>query len=1015
MKQFLQVKFSKTLVFFSLSFLFLNTTVFSQNFVWAKSWGASTYESFYAQVVDGGNNIIGVGTFSGTIDFDPGPGVTNLTSTAGGDDIFIVKLTSAGTFVWAKRIGTTTDEYATDVTVDNANNIYIVGAYRGTVDFDPGAGTVNLTSAGNQDCFMLKLTSAGNYVWAKSMGGVSNDNVSAIDIDAANTALYVTGTFTGTADFNPGAGTNTLVVHGSQDAFVGKYDLNGNYVWAVSLGGASTDYGYDLAVNSTGSIVYCTGVFYGSNVNLTPGCSCTTYTSAGQGDVYVVKLVTSSGGYNSLGIIGGNSYDNCQSIELDAADNVYLSGQFSTLCDFDPGAGINTLATMGSSDAYVCKWTWPASTPVFQWVKHIGGLNTQSAPGMTLDPLGNIYVTGQFDDVVDFDPSSTSSYTMQALGLNQDIYVLKWDNNANFIWAKSFGSNNTGDSSSDIDLDSQGNVYTIGSYFGSVDFDPGAGTFSITSVGATDVFMQKLSCTLPASVTTTASNYTICAGTATSTPIALTSTLVQAGTTYGWGVVGATGVTFAPTTGTTTTMSFTPSTTFSVIVTATNACGTSSTIVNKITVNPLPTVGATASPTAVCSGSLLTLNGTGASTYTWSSSVTNNVAFTPTGSAVYTVTGTDVNGCVKSGTISVNSISNPIVAINGTSLICLNKPQTLTASGATSYTWMPGSVVNTTISVTPTVNSTYTVNGTGANGCGNFATFAVNLVTPPTPNICQVTVDSLGVNNEIYWEKTLYPSADSFIVYREVSSNVYKRIAALHKSLFSMYVDTNRTIGPANGDPNLSYYKYKLQLRDSCGNYSALSLYHETIFVQDQQTGNFNWSLYVIESSSAPVSNYNLKRRDLATGTETLVTSTTGGLATDPQYALVYSNNVKWFVDAVGFNCNPTAKVALFKTKTKSNQSNDRHAIGIAEYGLSGAVRVYPNPATDVLNLDMNSLPKEETSVEITNALGQVVYQTKSWNQHLVINTQTLYGGVYFVNIKQENRVIAVKKVVIEK
>ena len=123
MKQSLQVKFSKTLVLFELCFFFFNSSVFSQNFVWAKSWGASTYESFYAQTVDGGNNIIGVGTFSGTIDFDPGIGVANLTSTAGGDDIFIVKLTSAGTFVWARRIGTTTDEYATDITVDNSNNL----------------------------------------------------------------------------------------------------------------------------------------------------------------------------------------------------------------------------------------------------------------------------------------------------------------------------------------------------------------------------------------------------------------------------------------------------------------------------------------------------------------------------------------------------------------------------------------------------------------------------------------------------------------------------------------------------------------------------------------------------------------------------------------------------------------------------------------------------------------------------------------------------------------------------
>lgn len=1010
MKKSLLTKFTTIILVFA-GLLFISSPMLSQNFVWAKSFGGVTYDDWRAVKIDAAGNVIAVGSFSGTVDFDPGAGVFNMTSVAGGDDIFVMKLTSAGALVWAKKVGSAADEVASDVITDAANNIYVVGSFNGTVDFDPGAGVTNLVSAGNSDCYMWKLNSAGNFVWAKSMGGAAADWASAVTLDPAEANLYVTGTFTGTADFNPSAATNTLVVHGAQDAFVAKYDINGNYGWAVSLGGTLGDYGSDVAVNAAGTIVYCTGTFYGSNVNLTPGCSCATYTSQGQGDVYVVKLVTSSGGYNSLGVIGGNSYDGNSQIQLDASDNVYLSGQFSTLCDFDPGPGINTLASLGSSDGYICKWS---PTLTYQWVKQIGGLNTQSVPGMVLDPLGNIYATGQFDDIVDFD-AGAGTYTLQANGSNQDCFVLKWDNNANFVWAKSFGSNNIGDYGSGIDLDIQGNVYSIGTFWSSVDFDPGPGTYSLTSNGQTDGYIQKLGCTLPAGVSTTNSNYTLCANTATSSPLTITSASVEAGTTYGWSVVGASGVVFSPTTGTTTTMSFTSSTTFSVIITATNACGTSTNSVNKITVNPLPTVGGVASPTAVCSGSLLTLNGTGASSYTWSSGVTNNVAFTPTGTAVYTVTGTNSNGCVNSGTISVSSIPDPTINISGNNLVCLNKANTLTANGAVTYTWMPGSATGTSISVSPTVNTTYTVTGTAANGCNNAGTFVLTLVTPPTPDICQVTVDSLGVNNEIYWDKASYPSADSFIVYREVSTNIYKRIAAQHKSVFSMYTDTNRTIGPANGDPNLTYYRYKIQLRDSCGNYSSLSKWHETIYVQDQQNGNFNWSQYAIELSTTPISNYNLKRRDLSTGTETLVTSTTGGSAGDPQYSLVWPNNLKWFVDAIGFNCNPTAKLYLVKTKTKSNQSNDKHAIGIKEYGFSSFVKTYPNPAKDVLNIDMNALSKEETTVEIMNAVGQVVYSTKSWNQHLVISTAVISNGVYIVNIKQNGGTVAIKKVVIEK
>ncbi|MBK7667486.1 MAG: T9SS type A sorting domain-containing protein [Sphingobacteriaceae bacterium] len=547
--------------------------------------------------------------------------------------------------------------------------------------------------------------------------------------------------------------------------------------------------------------------------------------------------------------------------------------------------------------------------------------------------------------------------------------------------------------------------------------DPGAGVFNMTTVSplATDAFVHKLSCTLPASVSTTASNFTICAGTPTSVPITITASSVQPVTNYGWSVVGASGVTFGPTTGTNVTMSFTGTTSFSIIVTATNACGTTTSYVNNAFVNPKPTIIGIASPTAVCSGSLLTLSGSGANTYTWSSGVSNTVPFTPTTSATYTVMGTALTSCTNTATITVNQAPNPTVTVSGKNVICLNKPQTLTGAGASTYTWFPGGITGTTITATPTVSTVYTINATSLNGCNGGGSFTVNIVQPPTPNICQVTTDSLGFNNEIYWDKTLYPSADSFIVFRETSLNNYKRIAALHKSVYSMYVDTNRSIGPANGNPNLTYYKYKMQIRDTCGNLSAMSKWHETIFIQDQLNGNFNWNSYGIELSVPPITLYNVKRRMVSTGTETLIASTVGNLANDPFYASFWPLNVKWFVDAVGFNCNATAKVLVLKTKTKSNQSNDKLALGITNYALANNVHIYPNPANDLLNIDLNGLSKTETNIEILNTLGQVVYETKALNQHLVVNTTDLAGGVYIVNIKQNNNVIAVKKVVIDR
>jgi hypothetical protein len=1002
-----------------LAFIIFNSgNYFSQNFVWVKTFGGPTYDDWRATSIDAGGNVIAVGSFSGTVDFDPGVGVTNLTSIAGGDDIFVMKLTSAGALVWARRIGTTTDEGAYDVICDGANNVYVTGSYRGTVDFDPGAGTNNLASAGNQDCFLLKLNSFGNFVWARSMGGTLDDYGSAIEIDAASANLYLTGTYNGTADFNPSAAVNNLISYGAQDAWVGKYDVNGNYAWAVHLGGTAGDYGYDLKVGASNNYVYCIGNFAGTSVTLTPGCSCPTYSSQGgtNSDIYCVKLTCSGGGYNSLGLIGGPGSEFGVGITLDAAENIYMCGQFSMACDMDPGFGTVNLASAGSADGFVVKLS---STFVHQWSNKWGSTSSDACTELDIDPLGNLYITGNYNGTVDFDPG-VGTYTLAANGANSDCYVMKLNNGGNFVWAKDWGATGLGDYASDIDIDAQGNVYSIGTFWSTVDFDPGAAVTNSTSIGQTDGYIHKLSCTLPATVATTLSNYTLCANTITTTPIVLTATLVEPGTTYGWSVVGATGVGFAPTTGTATTMSYTSSTTFSIIVTATNACGTTTTSVNKVTVNALPTLSTSASPTAVCSGSLLTLTASGANTYTWSNSVTNATPFIPSVSQTYTVLATNSNGCVGTKTINVGIVSNPVISVTGNNLVCLNKPNTLTGSGAVTYTWLPGSVIGSTINAQPTANTIYTVNATGANGCNNSSTFTLNLVFPQTPQICMVTVDSLGINNEIFWEKTLYANVDSFIVYRETSTNIYKRIAAISKNAYSGYTDTSRSVGPANGDPNSTSYKYKLQLRDSCGNYSTLSNWHQTIFIQDQQNGNFNWNSYAIESSVTPVSVYDLFRIDVATNNYSLVTSTTAGLATDPQYNL-WQTTAKWRVQANGFNCNPTNKtngMLSQKVKTKSNIKNDK-LVGIKNYDLMNSlISTYPSPAKDVVFVDGRALANIDLEIEMQNTFGQTVFSKKytaSSTEKYQIETTTLANGVYFVNIKQQNKTIAVKKIVVNK
>ena len=212
-------------------------------------------------MLDGSGNIYVTGYFSGTVDFDPGLGTSFLTSTGSGD-MFIIKLNNSGDLVWAQGIGGEVKTILADVILDGDGNLYLTGQFRDIVDFDPGAGINNMTSAGGADIFVSKFDTAGNFLWAKSMGGASDDEGYEIVLDNGGN-VYATGTYSGTADFDPGIGITNLTSAGGNDIFVSKLDANGNFVWARSMGGTSSDEGNDIVLDSSGNI-YTIGDYHGT-------------------------------------------------------------------------------------------------------------------------------------------------------------------------------------------------------------------------------------------------------------------------------------------------------------------------------------------------------------------------------------------------------------------------------------------------------------------------------------------------------------------------------------------------------------------------------------------------------------------------------------------------------------------------------------------------------------------------------------------------------------------------------
>ena len=147
----------------------------SGDFVWAKGIGGMGLIDNVGRdiTIDSSGNIYTTGGYYSTADFDPGPGISNLTSTGNGD-IFVTKLDSSGNILWAKSMGGVNYDFGYSIAVDSSGDVYTTGSFEGTADFDPGPGTFNLTSTVNGNIFVTKLDSSGNFVWAKSMSGMSS-------------------------------------------------------------------------------------------------------------------------------------------------------------------------------------------------------------------------------------------------------------------------------------------------------------------------------------------------------------------------------------------------------------------------------------------------------------------------------------------------------------------------------------------------------------------------------------------------------------------------------------------------------------------------------------------------------------------------------------------------------------------------------------------------------------------------------------------------------------------------
>ena len=465
----------------------------SGNLLWADSMGGLGIDQGASLALDGSGNVLLTGYFTGKADFNPNWSlapwaIAYLTSTnLYSSDIFLAKYDALGNYVWAKRIGGSNHDQGASLALDSSGNVVLTGNFGGTVDFDPGTGTVNLTSAGDTDIFLAKYDASGNYLWAKRMGGTSTDKGYLLSLDGSDNVL-VTGYFNSTADFDPGADTVNLTSAGGNDIFLAKYDALGNYVWAKSMGGTGIDVGASLALDGTGNVML-TGSF-SVTADFDPGVG-TTNRSTGFNAIngFVAAYTSATGEYVNSGVLSSTPATSVESkgITRDGSGNVYVTGNFYGMVDFDPGAGTANLFSVraGYSDIFLAKYDASGN---YLWAISVGGTNTDQGTSLALDGSGNVVVTGIFNGTADFDPSASIANLTSAGGY--DIFLAKYDASGNYLWAKSMGGS-VADVGTSLTLDGSGNVFVTGYFGGTADFDPSASTANLTNAGIQDIFIAK--------------------------------------------------------------------------------------------------------------------------------------------------------------------------------------------------------------------------------------------------------------------------------------------------------------------------------------------------------------------------------------------------------------------------------------------------------------------------------------------------------------------------------------------
>lgn len=417
--------------------------------------------------------------------------VGNRDNAVGDYGAYLSKYSPAGALIWSHDLQSTDELNGYSLTVDQYDHVYLTGGFTGTADFDPGPGTDERTAAdslGNDsmDLYISKFAPDGTIEWTHTLGADSSEEFG-YDISTDGDGLYVVGLLNDPADFDPGPGTDIVGNHGSSAGFLTRYDLDGTYRWTIAV----NDNSYGASFHSVvvqGGRVTVTGIARGADVvvDLDPGVSTHNITGTGSSNYFVVQYDENGAFRWGYGVGETSDSYGDSSVISDTVGNVYIAGDFVNDIDFDPTANEDIRTPTGYFNGFVSKYT---SDGVYLWTRTFENNDVDRVRGLDVDSTaGVLYLTGEYRGVIDFDPGSgVDTHTSTVLGptARGDTFLVALDTEGDFVFAKSF----TGEQSeypNDVTIGSDGTLYTLVNFDGTVDFDPGEDADVRNSLGGRD-------------------------------------------------------------------------------------------------------------------------------------------------------------------------------------------------------------------------------------------------------------------------------------------------------------------------------------------------------------------------------------------------------------------------------------------------------------------------------------------------------------------------------------------------